>query len=148
MRTNIRSEYENGKGYYPLLQAARMIESELRSDPQYKTDDKVDSKSDKKVKAKGAASVIDVDLSNLKKVCDETVNEMKAMKKTIQDMNTCIGHLQQNRPTNLLTIRTLLTKGTTPKEGEGGSIRVEGVEWKVKTFIKTDLPLVGGVRAM
>ena len=36
LRTNIRSEYEKGVDYYPLLQAARMIESELRADPQFK----------------------------------------------------------------------------------------------------------------
>ena len=59
MRTNIRSEYDNGKDYYPLLQAARMIESELKADPQYKSTDKVDFRSDKKIKAKGAASLID-----------------------------------------------------------------------------------------
>ena len=99
LRSNIRSEYENGKDYYPLLQAARMIESELKTDPQYKSTDKVDSKSDKKAKAKGAASLIDTDgdLSNLKKVCDKTANDMKAMKQTLQDITTCIGHLQQNR---------------------------------------------------
>ena len=85
IRSNIRSAYENGKDYYPLLQAARMIESELETDPQYKSTDKVDSKSDKKAKAKGAASLIDTDkdLSNLKKVCDKTANDMKAMKQTL-----------------------------------------------------------------
>ena len=56
LRTNIRSEYEQGKDYYPLLQAARMIESELKADPQYKTNDKVESKADKKAKAKGQGS--------------------------------------------------------------------------------------------
>ena len=43
------------------------------------------------------------------------------------------------------------TKGTTtPKEGEGGSTGVEGVEIEgvVKTFIKVDLPFAGGARAM
>ena len=55
LRTNIRNEYEHGKDYYPLLQAVRMIESELKADLQYKASDKVDSKSDKKAKAKGAA---------------------------------------------------------------------------------------------
>ena len=76
-----------------------MIKSELKTDPQYKSTDKVDSKSDKKAKAKGAASLIDTDkdLSNLKKVCDKTANDMKAMKQTLQDITTCIGHLQQNR---------------------------------------------------
>ena len=53
IRANIRSAYENGKDYSPLLQAARMIESELKADPQYKSTDKVDAKSDKKAKAKG-----------------------------------------------------------------------------------------------
>ena len=48
LRTNIRNEYEQGKDYYPLLQAARIIESELKADPQYKTNDKVESKADKK----------------------------------------------------------------------------------------------------
>ena len=46
---------------------------------------------------------------------------------------------------------TLLSKGvTTPKEGEGSSIEVEGVEIEVevKAFIKIDLPFVGGARAM
>ena len=76
-----------------------MIESELKTHPQYKSTDKVDSKSDKKAKAKGAASFIDTDkdLSNLKKVCDKTANDMKAMKQTLQDTTTCIGHLQQNK---------------------------------------------------
>ena len=33
LRSNIRSEYENGKDNYPLLQAARMIERELKGRP-------------------------------------------------------------------------------------------------------------------
>ena len=39
---------------------------------------------------------------------------------------------------------------TTPKQGEGGSIEVEGVEIEVevKAFIKINLPFVGGARAM
>ena len=41
LRTNIRSEYEKGVDYYPLLQAARMIESELKADPQFKSADQV-----------------------------------------------------------------------------------------------------------
>ena len=48
IRSNIRNAYENGIDYYPLLQAARMIESERKTDPQYKSTDKVDLKSDKK----------------------------------------------------------------------------------------------------
>ena len=61
-----------------------MIESELKADPQYKSTDKVDSKSDKKAKAKEEASLIntDGDLSNLRKICDVTANDMKAMKQT------------------------------------------------------------------
>ena len=76
-----------------------MIESELKANPHYKSTDKVDSKSDKKAKAEGAASLIDTDgdLSNLRKFCDVTVNDMNAMKQTLQDITTCIGHLQQNR---------------------------------------------------
>ena len=44
----------------------------------------------------------------------------------------------------------LLTKEITTPKGEGGSIEVEGVETEgeVRTFIKTDLPYVGGARAM
>ena len=56
VRSNIRNEYEKGTDYYPLLQAARMIESELKADPQYKTSDKVEPKADNKAEAKGAAS--------------------------------------------------------------------------------------------
>ena len=39
---------------------------------------------------------------------------------------------------------------TTPKQGEGGSTGIEGVEIEVqvKTSIKIDLPFVSGVRAM
>ena len=81
LRTSIRNEYEKGVDCYPLLQAARMIESEL------------------KAKAKGAASLLsaDKDLSHLEKAWSETANEMKAMQKTLQDITTSIGHLQQNR---------------------------------------------------
>ena len=69
LRTNIRSEYEKGVDYYPLLQAARMIESELKADPQFKSADKVEPKADRKAKAKGAASLFgaDKDLSHLEK---------------------------------------------------------------------------------
>ena len=76
-----------------------MIESELKADPQYKTNDKVESKADKKAKAKGAAGLISAerDLSNLRKAWRGTVNEMKAMQQTLQDITTCIGHLQQNK---------------------------------------------------
>ena len=99
LRSNIRSEYEKGKDYYPLLQAARMIESELKADPQFKSTDKVEPKADKRAKAKGAASLVgpDKDLNNLEKAWSETASEMKAMQKTLQDITTCIGHLQQNR---------------------------------------------------
>ena len=99
LRSNIRSEYEQGKDYYPLLQEARMIESELKADPQYKTNDKVESMADEKAKAKGATGLIGAerDLDNLEKAWSETVNEMKAIQKTLQDITTCIGHLQQNR---------------------------------------------------
>ena len=96
----------------------------------------------------------DKDLNHLEKAWSETANEMKAMQKTLQDITTCIGHLQKNRspqPIPLLMIWTLLTKGTiTRKPREGGSIEVEGVEVEeeVKTFIKIDLPSVGGARAM
>ena len=76
-----------------------MIESELKADPQYKTNDKVDPKADKKAKAKGAASLIctDEDVTSLEKAWSETANEVKAMQRTLQDITTCIGHLQQNR---------------------------------------------------
>ena len=100
LRTNIRSEYEKGVDYYPLLQAARMIESELRADPQFKPVNKTEFKGDKKPKAKGAATNLfgaDKDLTHLEKAWSETANEMKAMQKTLQDITTCIGHLQQNR---------------------------------------------------
>ena len=52
LRTNIRSEDEKGVDYYPLLQAAMMIESELRADPQFKSVDKTEYKGDRKPKAK------------------------------------------------------------------------------------------------
>ena len=44
---------KKGADYYPLLQAARMIASELRADPQFKSIDKTELKGDKKPKAKG-----------------------------------------------------------------------------------------------
>ena len=97
LRTNIRSEYEKGLDYYPLLQATRMIESELKADPQFKLADKVELKADKKAKAKGAASLFsaDKDLTHLEKAWSETANDIKAMQKTLQDITTCIGHLQK-----------------------------------------------------
>ena len=57
-------------------------------------------KGDKKPKAKGAATGLfgaDKDLTHLEKAWSEIANEMKAMQKTLQDITTCIGHLQQNR---------------------------------------------------
>ena len=103
LRTNIRSEYEKGVDYYPLLQAARMTESELKADPQFKLADMAEPKADKKAKAKRAASLFsaDKDLTHLEKAWSETPNEMKATQKTLQDITTCIGHLQQNRSTQL-----------------------------------------------
>ena len=97
--SNIRNKYEKGKDYYPLLQAARMIDRELKVDPQYKTTDNVEPKADKKAKAKGAAGLVNTrkDLNDLEKAWSETVSEMKAMQKTLQDITTYIGHLQQNR---------------------------------------------------
>ena len=53
LRTNIRSEYEKGVDYYPLLQAARMIESELRADPQFKSVDKTELKVKRNLKQRG-----------------------------------------------------------------------------------------------
>ena len=52
LRTNIRSEYEKGVDYYLLLQAARMIESELKADSQFKSADKVEPKADRKLRLK------------------------------------------------------------------------------------------------
>ena len=83
-----------------MLHAARMIESELRADSQFKSVDKAEYKGDKKPKAKGAATNLfgaDKDLTHLEKAWSEIANEMKAMEKTLQDITTCIGHLQQNR---------------------------------------------------
>ena len=78
---------------------------------------------------------------------------MKAMKQTLQDITTCIGHLQKNRsPQPILPINNVnpTNQGNNNKEGEGGSTGVEGVEveGEVKTFIKIDLPFAGGTRAM
>ena len=60
-----------------MLQAARMIESELKADPQFKSADKAEPKADKKAKAKGAASMFsaDKDLTHLEKAWSETANE-------------------------------------------------------------------------
>ena len=58
LRSIIRNEYEKGVDYYPLLQAARMLENELKADPQYKANDKVEPKAGKKAKAKGASSLV------------------------------------------------------------------------------------------
>ena len=77
-----------------------MIESELRADPQFKTVVKTGLKGDKKPKAKGAATNLlgaDKELTHLEKAWSETANEMKAMQKTLQDITTCMGHLQQHR---------------------------------------------------
>ena len=81
LRSNIRNEYEQGREYYPLLLSARMIESELKVDPQYKISDKVVSKTDKRTKAKGAASLIssEKEFSSLKKAWSGTASEIKAM---------------------------------------------------------------------
>ena len=139
LRTNIRNEYEKGVDYYPLLQAARMIESELKADPQFKSADKVEPKADRKAKAKGAASLFsaDKDLNHLEKAWSETANEMKAMQKTLQDITTCIGHLQQNRspqpipptndmnPTNQGNNNTQ-TRGRGFYRGRGGRNRGRG----------------------
>ena len=95
--TNIRSEYEKGVDYYSLLQAARMIESELKADPQFKSANKADPKVDKKAKRAASLFSADKDLTCLEKAWSERANEMKAMQKTLQDIATCIGHLQQKR---------------------------------------------------
>ena len=42
VRSSIRNKYEKGTDYYPLLQAARMIEGKMKADPHYKTSDKVE----------------------------------------------------------------------------------------------------------
>ena len=79
-----------------ILQASRMIESEFKADPQFKSADKVEPKADRKAKAKGAASLFsaDKDLHYLEKAWSETANKMKAMQKTLQDITICIGHLE------------------------------------------------------
>ena len=156
LRTNIRSEYEQGKDYYPLLQVARMIESELKADPQYKTNDKVESKADKKAKAKGAAGLISAhrNLNSLEKTWSETANEMNAMQQTLQDITTCIGHLQQNRlpqpipPTNNVNPTNQGSNNTQARErvfyrGRRGRNRGRG-----QGFYQDRPTFVGGARAM
>ena len=72
----------------------------MRADPQFKSVDKTEQKGDKKPKAKWAATNLfgaDKELTHLEQAWSETANEMKAMQKTLQDITTCIGHLQQNR---------------------------------------------------
>ena len=139
LRSNIRNEYERGVDYYPFLQVARMIESVLKADSQYKVNDKVESKADNKAKAKGASSLVnsDRDLDSLEKAWSETANEMKAMQKTLQDITTCIGHLQENRspqpipptnnvnPTNQGNNNTQ-TRGRRFYRGRGGRNRGRG----------------------
>ena len=139
LRSNIRNEYEKGTDYYPLLQAARMFESELKADPHYITSDKGEPKADKKAKAKGDASSIssEKDLNCLEEAWSETASEMKAMQKTLQDITTCIGHLQQNRspqlipptnnvnPTNQESNNTQ-TRGRGFYRGRGGRNRGQG----------------------
>ena len=60
---------------------------------------RLNPKADKKAKAKGAASSVssEKDLNSLEKAWSETASEMKAMQNTLQDITTCIWHLQQNR---------------------------------------------------
>ena len=91
----------------------------------------------------------DGDLSNLREICDVTANDMKVMKQTLQDITTCIGHLQQNRspqsipPTNNVN-PTNQGNNNTQGRGRGST----GVEGEVNTFIKINLPFAGGARAM
>ena len=132
-----------------------MIESELKADPQFRSADKAELKTDKKPQANWAASLFsaDKDLTHLEKAWSEPANEMKAMQKTLQDITTCIGHLQQNRspqpipPTNNIDPTN---QGNNNTQRGRGFYRGRGVdiEVEVKTFIKIDLPSVGGARAM
>ena len=110
----------------------------FNGDPQFKTVDKTELKSDKKSKIKGAAtSLLDADkeLTHLEKAWSETANEMKAMQKTLQDITTCIGHLQQNRspqpisPTNTVDPTNLGNnnqRGRGFYRGRGGRYRGRG----------------------
>ena len=133
-----------------------MIESELKADPQFKSADKVEPKADRKAKAKGAASLfrVDKDLTHLEKAWSETANEMKAMQKTLQDITTCIGYLPQNRtpqpvlPTNDMNPTNQGNNNTQTRERSFIEVEGEEIEEEVKTFIKIDLPSVGGARAM
>ena len=156
LRTNIRNEYEHGKDYYPLLQAARIIESELRADPQYKASDKVDSKSDKKAKAKGAAGSVTTDshISNLEKAYSETFDKLNTMEKFFQNMNSSMGQFHQNSspqpipPTNNVNPTNQGNNNTQGRgrgfyRGRGGRGRGRG-----QGFNKIDLTFAGGVRTM
>ena len=136
------------------LLSARMIESEFKADPQYKSNsDKVDSKSDKKGKVKGTAGLVQGEsmLQNLEKAWSQTANE-KAYAKDPPGYH-CLhwAFTTKQYTTNLLLL--LLTKGTpilkaiTTSQGEGGPGGVvEGVEAEVTT--KIDLQYAGGARAM
>ena len=53
LRTNIRNEYEKGVDYYSMLQAARMIESELKADPSLNQLIKLSLKLIEKLRLKG-----------------------------------------------------------------------------------------------
>ena len=95
----------------------------------------------------------DKELTHLEQAWSETANEMKAMQKTLQDITTCIGHLQQNRspqpvpPTNPVDPANQGNNNTQRGRGfyRGRGVEIEG---EVKTFIKIDLPYIGGARAM
>ena len=79
----------------------------------------------------------DKDLTSLEKAWSETANEMKAMQRTLQDITTCIGNLQQNRspqpipPTNTVNPtnqgnNNTQTRGRGFYMGRGGRNRGRG----------------------
>ena len=133
-----------------------MIENELKADPQYKASYKAQPKADKKAKPKGASSLVssDKDLNSLEKAWSETASEMKAMQKTLQDITTCIGHLQQNRspqpipPTNNVDPTNQGNNNTQTRRrgfyrGRGGRNRGRG-----QGLYQDRPPFVGGARTM
>ena len=91
IRSNIRTEYTKGAPYYELVHAARMIESEAKQD----TKAPEASVKQRKAQVSSVSTNEDSALKKLEAAYTKSLQDIKSMQATMQDLTVAVGKMQQ-----------------------------------------------------